>query len=343
MSTLISNGAIPLITKATRVSDHSSTIIDHIITNDIKNNIQPGVIESCYLSGHYPIFCKIGKPIPAPSFKKSKDPANYFRDKSKFNPEDYNLDLSLALSNLFEKTPEINSQTFDTAFNKFIKTVKDIIDIHAPLKSYSPRQKRLKRKPWITKGILVSIRKKNSMFKSYFINGNVAQKHLFKTYTNKLTEIKVLSKKLFYKNELSKNKNDPKIVWNIIRILLPPNEKSPHNTNQEIVSKSDIAEKFNDFFCTIREKLANKISTQDPRNFKCFMKQRISTSIFLEPPNLYEITDHLRNLNVNKAMGHDNLPAYFLKIALNVIAPYLLPIIHFSFSNGIFPEHCKIA
>ena len=42
-------------------------------------------------------------------------------------------------------------------------------------------------------------------------------------------------------------------------------------------------------------------------------------------------------------MGHDNLPAYFLKIASNVIAPYLLPIIHFSFSNGIFPEHCKIA
>ena len=39
LSTLISNGAIPLITKATRVSDHSSTIIDHIITNDIKNNI----------------------------------------------------------------------------------------------------------------------------------------------------------------------------------------------------------------------------------------------------------------------------------------------------------------
>ena len=343
MSTLISNGAIPLITKATRILDHSSTIIDHIITNDIKNNIQPGVIESCYLSDHYPIFCQIGKPTPAPSFKKSKDPVNYFRDKSKFNPKDYNLDLNLALSNLFEKTPEINSQTFDTVFNKFIKTIKDIIDIHAPLKSYSRRQKRLKRKPWITKGILVSIRKKNSMFKPYFINGNAAQKHLFKTYTNKLTKIKARSKSLFYKNELSKNKNDPKKVWNIIRTLLPPNKKSPHNINQEIVSKSDIAEKFNDFFCTIGEKLANKISTQNPRNFKCFMKHRISTSIFLEPPNLYEITNNLRNLNVNKAMGHDNLPAYFLKIASNVIAPYLLPIIHFSFSNGIFPEHCKIA
>ena len=204
LSTLINNGAIPLITKATRVSDHSSTIIDHIITNDIKNNNQPGVIESCYLSDHYPIFCKIGKPTPAPSSKKCKHPANYFRDKSKFNPEVYNLDLNLALSNLFEKTPEINSQTFDTVFNKFVKTIKDIIDTHASLKSYSRRQKRLKRKPWITKDILVYIRKKNSMFKPYFINGNAAQKHLFKTYTNKLTKTKALSKSLFYKNELGK-------------------------------------------------------------------------------------------------------------------------------------------
>ena len=173
-------------------------------------------------------------------------------------------------------------------------------DIHALLKSYSRRQKRLKRKPWITKGILVSIRKKISIFKFYFINGNAAQKHLFKIYRNKLTKIKVLSKSLFYKNELRKNKNDPKIVWNTIGTLLPPNKKSPHNINQEIVSKSDIAEKFNDFFCTIGEKLANKLSTQDPRNFKCFMKHRISTSILLELLNLYEITDNLRNLNRTK-------------------------------------------
>ena len=51
----------------------------------------------------------------------------------------------------------------------------------------------------------------------------------------------------------------------------------------------------------------------------------------------------LRALKVNKAVGHDNLPAYCSKIASKVIAPYLQPLIHFAFTSGIFPDHCKIA
>ena len=53
----ISNGAIPLITKAARVTDRSSTVIDHIITNNTKHRIKPGVLEICNVSDHYPIFC----------------------------------------------------------------------------------------------------------------------------------------------------------------------------------------------------------------------------------------------------------------------------------------------
>ena len=48
-------------------------------------------------------------------------------------------------------------------------------------------------------------------------------------------------------------------------------------------------------------------------------------------------------LKVNKAVGHDDLLAYYLKIASNVIAPHLQPLIHFAFTSGIFPDHCKIA
>ena len=51
----------------------------------------------------------------------------------------------------------------------------------------------------------------------------------------------------------------------------------------------------------------------------------------------------LRALNVNKAVSHDNLPAYYLKIASNVIAPYFQPLILFAFTSGIFPRRCKIA
>ena len=51
----ISNGYYPLIDVSTRVTDNSSTIIDHIITNDHPHNILSGVIKTD-LTEHYPFF-----------------------------------------------------------------------------------------------------------------------------------------------------------------------------------------------------------------------------------------------------------------------------------------------
>ena len=47
--------------------------------------------------------------------------------------------------------------------------------------------------------------------------------------------------------------------------------------------------------------------------------------------------------NVNKAGGHDNIPAYFLKTAVPTLAPCLRSFFDFVFTNGIFPHICKIA
>ena len=46
---------------------------------------------------------------------------------------------------------------------------------------------------------------------------------------------------------------------------------------------------------------------------------------------------------MNKAVGHDNIPAFFIKVSKYVIAPYLNILIDFAFSNGIFPDSCKTA
>ena len=44
-----------LITRPTRITDHSATLLDHIYTNNIKMPVQPGVILSD-LSDHLPTF-----------------------------------------------------------------------------------------------------------------------------------------------------------------------------------------------------------------------------------------------------------------------------------------------
>ena len=57
--TLFSNGFVPLITRLTRVTSNSATLIDNIFTNQVNNNNINHVMSGILLtdiSDHYPIF-----------------------------------------------------------------------------------------------------------------------------------------------------------------------------------------------------------------------------------------------------------------------------------------------
>ena len=60
INSILSQGAIPLITKPTRISHKSPTTINHIITNNSKYKLQSFMVKSD-LTDHYPIFCVINK------------------------------------------------------------------------------------------------------------------------------------------------------------------------------------------------------------------------------------------------------------------------------------------
>ena len=204
---LISYGAFPLITKQTRETENSSSIINHIISNDIKHPILPGIFETCNVCDHYPIFCKIG--TLKTKNNNVKTGSGFYRNKSKFDTELFGHDLHFSRQRFFLELPPLTDENFNSIFSDFDKIVSQTIDKHAPLKLCLRRQHRLLKKPWITKGILISDRKKNSMLKSHFINGNETQKFIFGQYSNKLTKIKTASKRNYFKLEVEKNKNDP--------------------------------------------------------------------------------------------------------------------------------------
>ena len=130
------------------------------------------------------------------------------RDKSALNSELFCEDLANNLSIYFEKLPALNTGNYNKIFDRFSQTILSTIDIHAPKKKLSCRQQRLQNKPWLTKRILVSICKRHFMFKSHFLLGNDGQKSFFRKYSNKLTTIIALAKKLYYSSMLNQNKNN---------------------------------------------------------------------------------------------------------------------------------------
>ena len=64
---------------------------------------------------------------------------------------------------------------------------------------------------------------------------------------------------------------------------------------------------------------------------------------FLISPSTTEISDVILSLNMNIAVGYDDIFAYLLKVASTIIALYLQCFFEFSFLSGVFPESCSLA
>lgn len=82
---LYSNNLLPIITKPTRLTSHTATLIDHIYTNTSTQMISG--IATIAISDHLPTFCIVDVPIKQHKCKI------YLRDYSQFNPELYLQDI----------------------------------------------------------------------------------------------------------------------------------------------------------------------------------------------------------------------------------------------------------
>ena len=60
---LLGQGLMPVITQATRITDHTSSLIDHIYTNTPEKVIKA---EICLagVSDHLPVFCTMASTLP---------------------------------------------------------------------------------------------------------------------------------------------------------------------------------------------------------------------------------------------------------------------------------------
>ena len=125
-----------------------------------------------------------------------------------------------------------------------------------PLKRLSRKQQKLVKKPWIMMHDM-----------NYDCN---AEKIYFGTYSNKLT--KIISKKLYFQNELKKNKNNARKTWDIIKSTLPitPNRQLTNSLRINDIITEDpkiIVNEFNNFFCSIGSNLAEKIKKRQISHF----------------------------------------------------------------------------
>ena len=83
---LLSLGFMPIITKPTRITDHTATLIDHIYTNTPEKLIKSGICLAD-ISDHLPVFCTM-----ANTLSTSNKPI-FFRHFMHFNEHAFCQDL----------------------------------------------------------------------------------------------------------------------------------------------------------------------------------------------------------------------------------------------------------
>ena len=123
---------------------------------------------------------------------------------------------------------------------------------------------------------------------------------------------------MYLNREFEENKHNPRKTWKTINSLLHNKTKTadfPSEIKTDGIIADDpteIANCLNKYFCTIGEKLAQNVQTNNDLNYKKYLKNPVSSTIFLQPTQVSEVYNAIMSLNTNKSPGFDNIPAYFV-------------------------------
>ena len=171
---------------------------------------------------------------------------------------------------------------------------------------------------------------------------------LYKTYRNKLTYIKEISKKMYYRSVIDENKSNSNRLWKVINEIIKKERKHTSNILHEVVDANGhkqtdsvtVSNAFNQYFSEVGSRLASKIpptSKSPTANIKS-----VPHSMFLEPIT-EEVTNCIRSLNDHKSAGATDIPIKCIKLSNVIISPILTVIFNRCITEGIFPDDLKIA
>ena len=345
MNLTYSLGCITLITHPTRITTTSSTLLDHVYTNNALGEHKSFILVED-VSDHLPVMVCSNLSLP----KSEKSTVTLIRDTKNFDVEKF-LDK---LTEGMELLGDIKEECIDNYSEKFIDIFHKTLNIHAPLWKQNRKETKLKSKPWLSRGILKSIQQKNLLYKRALKLNDSNTWAQYKVYRNKLTHIKEYAKRLYVKNLVNDNKCDTSSLWKIInKVIHLKNVKKNNIPNKMYASKTEsaqgpqaISNLFNTYFTEIGFNLASTIETPTIINGKfnaTSLIQSSCNSFFLEPIVEEEVVNYVRGMNPSKSTGKNRIPAKYIKMSASVIAPVLTNIFNACISTGYFPKVLKTA
>ena len=160
----------------------------------------------------------------------------------------------------------------NSLFTTFITSFTETLDKHAPLVKLSKKKMKASLKPWLTQGILKSIKTKNKRYYKCYKQNNSQLVSAYKKYLNVLTKTKRISKEKHYSTLLKENKNNMAKQWSVINEILRKKNKPRAQINKlktedncNITDRKDICNTLNNFFVNVGPTLAKNITSNTPK------------------------------------------------------------------------------
>ena len=342
LSLLHSLNFLPVITRPTRFSNNivndTSSNLDHIWINKL-NPFFSGIL--CMdISDHCPTFINFFQQLN--SINSDKKHLFKFRPFSEKNLNSLRDELcGKDWNEVFHNG--ITDTGVHEACDKFVSYLDDVYCKYFPLKTKFISEKRLC-KPWLSPRLKKLIDKKSHYFKLFRLG--LISKVTNNIYKNQVNISIRRAKNLYFLNAFNEAKTNMRKSWNLIRNLLGSDSKKQAIKKisvggHEFVEASDIAEQFNNFFCSVAEDLASQLPPPSQPHSN-FFTTPYPNNFYIFDLTVSECNNIISKLKLTKS-NVNSMPVKIFKLLSKIISPPLCKLINFSFRTGTFPNSFKIA
>ena len=345
-------GFVQIISRPTRITDHSATLIDHIYTNKINKVISSSVVTHD-LSDHLSTLVTISLDTNFDNVQWNNSSRQSDTDKHEYriyNEANNETFKRLITDEIWDIPEQLDAQS---QYDLFVETYTKHYNTAYPLNTKRIRRKkeRLNPKPWILPWLEEACDRKNALYFDWINNRTLANETKYKKMKKFVDKHIKMAKSKYYKKYFEQHKENSKKQWSMINKLLNRNHKKSGvskllDSNGEIINTPiAIAEKFNDYFCNIASNLKSQIASRNAapsQSFENFLTDPVTNTIYLKPVDSGEVFKIINNMK-NKATLDTKVSALKIANSSPKFTETLAKLITSSFEQGIFPQTLKLA
>ena len=352
---VVSCGFVPKIIHPTRFTDTRGTLLDNFFCKLSPNHTKTlaGIMINV-LSDHQGCFLSID------SLSRIRMPDRYITITKKV--PDYNEKVFEYITNADLVNRINNNSNLSENYEVLVDTLKGAIIANTETKRVRINKYKQKKTPWITIGLLNSIKSRDKLYKR--LKQSKPDTALFADLKTNLSTFNKILKKIiraakssYYVSKFNQCRNDVKRTWQSINEVMMrggnPNDEEdlPSQINLDGITYNDnasVANALNKHFSTIGNTISNSFINSNnvhiPQvSYKDYLNYSMETEFSFRPITVFDVEGVINDLKNKSTTSGDGISSSLLKALKPIIVQPISTIFNQSLATSSFPDSLKIA